>query len=480
MMIENIININLDKFKQVIDNINSNMNNIKGMMQPYAGVYPITNKDAFKKFKNYIGTEIPRSLYEYYENKAPYVIVWDYKDNDNNLLFGYTQIQSINSFTDGPMLENRIPAKKGERHKGILWDEGDDPKLIEKLEDSFFILDRIDPAATYYTIFKINEKTNEPELYLFRYPNILLPLIINFETYIALSIEVCGMFLWQTYFIDESQISKENKEIFNQERPDRFFDNMKAIFPNADLSLFNKPVYTEPHSFSIVASKKDYKRRFDKTFKDLKKLTKGGNLDYNPNYQSFSILQIRKAELALGRKLPDSMLAFYSQINGFNLSWKTKAKPENDLHYQYGECTMLSFDKIFAGFYNKNLNWSDSRTFEGIITFDSMGKEELEFASQCRVIYNEEYSTTVIRFVPEKEEPELYVFVVDENKFYPLSVNFTGFVESFLETRGIFNWQLHLIDTAALPIGEWNITTSFFNDMRILFPEIDLYKYRSF
>lgn len=117
--------------------------------------------------------------------------------------------------------------------------------------------------------------------------------------------------------------------------------------------------------------------------------------------------------------------------------------------------------------------------FEGIVTLEgAFSDEQMEFAKQCRLIMNETYTKTVIRFVEGMEEPELYVLLTS-SPFYKLLLDFEGFIEMLYENMGMLDWQRFLLDSTEFSDEKLAYTShpavKFIQDM---FPEADLSNYR--
>lgn len=320
-----------------------------------------------------------------------------------------------------------------------------------------------------YTLLKFVEGKDEPELYLNTYPHHLYPLSIGFSEYIELTIAFRGLHLWQSYFI------KPEAGPLHPPVPDRFFRNVKLLFPDVDLSRFPEVKQEEPdYSFAILAAQKNYAGRLNHMVDELQTRLEGvGKVTFESN-PGVSLMGIRKAMAVIGQDLPDSFLAFYRSMNGFELEWKLDGD-----EYTYARFQMPPLQDVFGGLRGEyNRDWN-SRFLEGIIDFDILSEKEVEFCKRLRLIYSAEYNDTFIhldRLDGKSSEPQLYVS--DEGFFIPLTINFEEFLELLMETRGLEYWQRFLTKEENYSDREFATIPPLHSRMEKIFPKANLSRFR--
>lgn len=467
------------------DTFEEEIESMDGTKYCIASVSEKPRKKEIADFEKFIKRPLPKDMMEVFEKSDDFSIEWFYQMPENTLtITGSTFFGSLDTFMNGQQRYSSAKAKKGKRHHEFLWEEGDAPDLIRDLEDNFFILDIIDLTAHVYTLFRFVPGREDPELVLYKYPHHMYPLTIGFKEYVELAIEVRGLCLWQDHFIDRTRCTQKALEYLDSERPDHFFENVNRLFPEADLSRFPEPVQQGPHAFEHLGKEKNYAGRFRDRFEMLKQKVgaAGGEFELEYNRDPLTILTIRKIEGILGRRLPDSMLAFYSQLNGFRLTWsfpdKTLyGKDPND--YPSGEFHLVGLEETFGGFEpHRNRNWGENM-HEGIVTMeDSMDDETLAFAKQCRLLLNElgHDNDTVVRFAENCEEPEIYV--MDQGEFIKMQTGFEGFIEALLENMGMTSWQFFLTSPEDYSSKFLETHSPAVRYIRDVFPDADVSGYR--
>lgn len=452
------------------------LKNTKGITLESYRCYMEATKEEFKDFQNFLSYPVPTTIKKYYEERLPFVISWTYRDSETNSLTasGQCAFSGMDKFVWGPQKGGLDKAKRGERHKYLLWYDGDDPAFIKKVEKDYFIFDVVDISAHCYTLFRITKENSEPELSLFIYPNSIYPLTLDFNTYISHAEKLKGTHLWQEFFIDRKKCDQESLKELDNMRPYPFFTTMNKLFPEVDLSsigIIQEKEEYEPHYIKLSRIK-NYRSRFKSMFIELESKMKSCNSDIEFDT---TLPTIRKAETLIGRKLPDSMLAFYTALNGFKLSW-VHATAGNKIPETYRTCEVNFFPlhKIFFGF-DYTDKPGDPDLFEGMLVFKD-DDENMKLARECYPIADNENGTTAIRFVKGQKEPELYLFI--NSIPHKLSVTFEEFIERFLETRGLMLWERQIIDKETIPAGYLNLSNDFKGDMKTIFPEVDLSPYR--
>jgi hypothetical protein len=444
----------------------------------YVNMYltPQFRKADVKKFDKFLGYDMPKEMREFYTEYGGLSLTWQIKYETSMIIEGGAFVRSLDSFMNGQQLKSSRKSKRGERHKEYLWEEGDDPALIKDLEDNYFILDIVEHYSKTFVIFKIVDDI--PKLFLYKYPHYMFPLTLGFTDYIEKTIEYRGFYMWQDYFIDTANTSEEGLAFLAQERSDLFHIHMRNIFPEVDISNIPEPEDQDAkYSFEILTAKKEYIQRFEKRFKEFEEFLlthRASTFSLEYNNDRINIPIIRRIESMLQRPLPDSMLAFFTQINGFELKWKYGKHIDGCT--PSGSFRLLGLDQLFGGFNPMDRNWTDTM-FEGIVTMkDVMDDETYSFAKECRLLSNEEFNDTVVRFVDGKEEPELYVII--NGNFYPMTTSFDDYIELLLENMGLEYWQRYFIDKDHYADEEFNSLPPVTKMLQVINPQSDLSKYR--
>lgn len=467
-------------------------NEINGAMKKIDGMKFFTFLNSSKSkpkdiclYEGLINRKLPNSMLEFYKQLNGFDIKIQFQDEPNDLYaVACGMLVGINSFLYGlNYIFTEKCSKKGEYHKNFLWISKDDPKLIQDLEENYFILEKCDRSVYCFTLFKFIENQEEPELYLYKYPHYFYPLKLTFTEYVELAFDVRMLMSWQDYFINREKTSPEALHHLDKERPYPFFRKIREIIPDIDLSRFPGSKEAEPlASFEVLAKEKDYNRRFEKRFQELEaKINNSqGNFQLRYRPEPLSINCIRKIETILKRKLPDSILAFYCQMKGLQLEWSYKdpAKYVADPGwYPNANFRLLGLDEVFGGYdYYQERNWHD-KMHEGVVTMeDTFNEAELAFAKQCRLIVSEEFAKTVIRFVEGIEEPELYI--IQRGTFYKLPLSFEKYMEKLLENMGMVDWQYFLLKPEDYTDDQLAVHPPTVRFIKDAFPEVDVSEYR--
>lgn len=445
--------------------------NIEGLKVNSCRCFFETKPEEIKHFEEVLGFPIPKVIRTFYENYLPFTISWTFRDNEKSYLSysGQCLFADLKEHYLGLQKSEENPAHPGERHKNVLWYEGDDPDFIRILERDYYIFDVIDFHAHYYTLLKITKEKPNPELFLFTYPNNMYPLSLDFTTYIKYADEFKGIHLWQELFIDKDKCNITGIE---SKRSYPLITAYKKIFPELDCSVLeNAKNSSETElSYHLLSEKKSYRKRFTKINTELQEVMNDHTFVIE---RDTTIPCIMKAETILNRQLPDSLLAFYTDINGFKLSWRHSSVEDSlPKSYRAAETRMLPLHKVFFGLSDYD-NPKKTDLFNDLLVV--LDKYQ-QLANECYPINCNDHCVTAIRFIEESEEPELYLF--SEGIPYKLSVTFEEYIESLLKTRGLSFWEFQLIDTSAIPEGELDLSNNFVNDMNELFPDTDLSDFR--
>ena len=154
-----------------------------------------------------------------------------------------------------------------------------------------------------------------------------LRLNLDLETYLDRALAVGGLYGWQFRCAEDAQT------VLEETSDDGFYPLAAALFPEADLDVFlHRGVPSE------TWAPEPYARRFDEAF---------GGTPGGATVQTYDRAgparpsAIRRAELALGVRLPAGLVAFYRQMDGVRVEW--------DAERCSGQFTVLSVGEMVGG-----------------------------------------------------------------------------------------------------------------------------------
>jgi hypothetical protein len=471
-------------FEQAMS-LTNQINEIPGMKDVIVSFITAPSRKDISILESYIGHKLPPKIAEYYNKTYGIDIRWKYRDTDSSLVISANGMpQSPKSLAYGLHYAFKsLKKQKGTRHENYLWNKSDEKKYIDEMEE-YCIIDKIDTNKTTFTLIKFADENTEPVLFLFKYPHYICPLTIGYEDYFEAAFQCRMIEGWQDYFIDKNRCDEKTLLYLQNERTYPSLAKLKSIFPGLNTSLFPDNLKEEPLLYEQTAIDKKYYKRFSDKFKHLENMIahSEGSFKLKEHQDPLTIHTIRKIEATLGRKLPDSMLALYSQFNGFELQWSYNpaGKYKDGSRYRPGsDFKLLGLDQVFGG-NNPSANrvWHD-QMWEGILTMEDVFDEDtFNFAKQCRPVIIESYTVTAIRFTDGVKEPELYLLV--RGKFYKLPLTFTELVEELLSNMGMTDWQKFLLDE--MDFSDHEIAFSCGPAVRFIkdvFPDVDTAKYRN-
>jgi hypothetical protein len=159
--------------------------------------------------------------------------------------------------------------------------------------------------------------------------------------------------------------------------------------------------------------------------------------------------QIAAASAGLGRPIPEEILGFYREMNGFELAWDHR--DGDDVH---GRVCLLPIQKIFVDL--KGVIWFDEDDpFRDVAPFD-------EFVPEACAAFQRSEDPLRVHYHYRGEELE------------PTGYDFGAYLERLLESRGYRYWILTLTRETA----KSRVAKAFFEDAPKLFPDLDLELFR--
>ncbi|WP_025741551.1 hypothetical protein [Aquimarina pacifica] len=451
---------------------------LEDKIQRIDGVFACSNQRSSKsskkeneKFEKTIGFGIPDEMLELYNYHESINLLWQYRKDGVGLINGRSWLHGPYSFNKG-YFNARRTKKKGEKLKGHLWVEGMNTEWINELESRYFILDFICFYSNTFVLLSFSEDPSpKPELTLFIYPNFLFPLKISFQEYVYWVDKVRALDTWMEHFIDKEKCTEEALQQLKIMRSGRFFANMSSVFPEVDLTDFsgNDKTIEPSYPFTSIAVQKNYFEELiakSEVFFEDKPVEGENKIPYTETWTTefslisfvpkpLNIYMVRKIETCIERQLPDSMLAFYSQLNGFRMDWNIpkdsdfcKNYEKEDRDYLFGNFKLYALHEVFGG--NKAIDtfhWNRDNWPGAVSDPINMSDEELLFANTCFLIYGSELNNVVIRFEDEEEEPYLYLCeYINGGFFHKLNINFDEFIAFLFENMGLQYWVRFFIE----------------------------------
>jgi hypothetical protein len=404
-----------------------------------------------EKFFKKTGNKLPAKLVKLFNEFGTIRISYVYfSEKLKRPIFGVSSMFGIDSMLQHP--DPEITQKP--KHGNALWTQGDDPELIAKLKEYFIFVDRY---FDDYILIRIDENSDEPEIYLYTRPHILARLNLTIEQYFEIDLKVAGMYLWQQYFT--------SKEDLPYLRPDNLYENMAELFPEIDMSDFPKP--DRPYlSYNLnVKSDIDYRSKITTLENELKSNDTIKVNEFNfTAYVKYSThpSDLYRTFLALGYALPDSLLTFYQFVTRLDISWEST---NSELTECKANARLLSVEDIYCG-ESRPGEWALWRKW-GVSASEYYEKKHRDFDApimeelkQWHVLYRSEGSDMLIKFYPDKE-PDLIYF---DGTLHPIKATFLELIDTLITLKAINFFASVLTD---------DITTAkkVIKNFRMVFPD---------
>ncbi|GAA3625295.1 hypothetical protein [Flavivirga jejuensis] len=375
--------------------------------------------------------------------------------HQNRLLHSYGSIWGTWHFEYGGF-QNIIGFKDNVRIGIPFFSKVDDVDKRKFLEQLYILKDL---KFGKLVLIKIGDDDDTHELYLFDHPQTLVKLTINLEQYLSLTEKTMGLYCWEEYVTEDSY--KLDGSI-----PDSFHQNMAILFPDEDLSAFRNAPELEDSVFNRFVTKQDkvdYRAGFIAKMKELQsnpniefkyyENSLGHRRDQTPYTAHYGVKEVvlRKIKRDYGREIPESMLAFYYQMNGCRVQWEYNA-PEDE-EWLEGKINFLELEEVMGGKWKESyLEWNSPDLFKDEDTVYYFNEEEAddnpkmaELMLSARIFDEQgEMQDYFINFIKDQEEPDIYKIV--RTNFYKMNIDFITFVEARIEFLGIKDWEYKYIN----------------------------------
>lgn len=266
--------------------------------------------------------------------------------------------------------------------------------------------------ADSFILLPTSAKSGEVPVFLLQYPDKLTRLDLSFPAYVEGIIE--------------------NKAILNWQEPHKEKDQDPEL-----IASFRSAVARigagEPAGSSRAAAPAGHRRRVDDLVKKIKS-TKGLSLVEVVTYPAPPLNALKKIEATFGRKLPASMIDFYSQVNGLKLIWRTKP---GVTPAAAGLIDMPPLEQAFGGEHHASMvDWDETVTY-GTLWDDELRKEKADdfLALKNKRVLDRHLGRQQVLMEVTGEGVELFYYV--DGGVSKLAATFDEFVDLVLRTGGL-------------------------------------------
>jgi cell wall assembly regulator SMI1 len=221
------------------------------------------------------------------------------------------------------------------RSPAIIFELGvssDDSLANTKLKDkNFLIIDLLFPAGNYVIAYIAENGTLD--LHLLTFSEHCNKLHLSFAEYLECSVKYMGIELWQQFFIDDP--SKISDHYIYDTTYDLFQEQQLSNFPEEKIKMAK-----DACKLSAIKNKRDYIAELNAGLQHLKK-KKATIRTKKIQFTGASASHLMKVQESLGFSLPDTVLSFYSQVDGLEIEW--------DLGTISGSINLLPIDEMMGG-----------------------------------------------------------------------------------------------------------------------------------
>ncbi len=379
-----------------------------------------------KRLEKKIGMALPKDIIEFYKTCNGFLFDWSIK-LDKNRITGYSFLMSYFH------LFSREHAPRTGESKGFYNINTSNAKA-KKLE-RLFIFDHI--HFSNYVLCDFENSRDETQLYLYLHDGRLFKMNLNVMEYADKVLEYGAIYLWQRHFCNDYVISPLDLK-------DDCESNLKTIFKSVDTTSFNPELKRLTVPNTVVNYRKIFEDSISLFTKDKKvKITK------NEIQLGAPIGYLTKAQYVLGKKLPDSLLAFYSQMNGIQLEWHK--------NNHGGAINMYSIENVLGGpisnFGHNNKDWLRKNDYLDILWFDEED-DEAEHYQKLRPL-DVPYGTH--DFVGINPDDFSLHFCSARSNIKPFPLSFEKYIQYLIDYLGTGSWHHLLIEGKGVKVGDFKL-----------------------
>lgn len=387
---------------------------------------PMQNKHIDSLIAEY-NIELPKKLRDFYHNVGSITLKWDTEieiKGKKIAVAGRNDILRLNNH----VLSQKIQVFNSDEEYELqyFWEGNYTEEQKEQLK-KYYIFDKIDIGI--YVLFDLEQTIDgNPNLYLLLPPFRLYSLHLTIEEYLHHLINNKGLYLWQWHV---QQLSKEdNSKIHNE----YFLETLEVLFPDADKSLYKiEDVVPElPLSDNIWTTK-------------LQELQSRLNNDSRVEYAYFHIQPpihdslIQRIENVWAKKIPNDMLSFYKEMNGFKFGFKFK-DGENVF---IGNSHIRPLEYSFGGMKAKEkLIWDDT-IGRGTLWVDYFEEEDpdwVEAVQGFRIIDSINPELFIV-FPFEEIQKNIELKLLQFDNAIQFKLNFIEYIHMVIHCAGLEHWQ---------------------------------------
>lgn len=165
--------------------------------------------------------------------------------------------------------------------------------------------------------------------------------------------------------------------------------------------------------------------------------------------------QFKQISIAIKQKIPDDLIEFYGQVNGFKFSWSYKDK--NFL--LSGFCNVVDIETAIFGFRNKGKLVVENR-FEDVFWNESFPPHIVKELKQHYLLESFDGESENTTFTIEGKDAQLYDIYEDRISKYKISVK--DYLRGIIAWGGLFTVREEFLKNKAVPTKPFNEESNLF------------------
>jgi hypothetical protein len=378
------------------------------------------------KTEKQIGKKIPADLVGFYSSCNGLKFIWEIIHGTRRVT-GHSFILSHENFFSKKLI-NRNGDSLGFYNKST-------PQKVKKELEDFFVFDIV--QYDNYVLCKWDGHEDETKLFLYLSDGRLLLLNLSLQDYLEKMLEYGGIYLWQRHFCTDFLLSALDIE-------DGCIESLPFIFKQVDVSGLK--IYLS--NLPAILSKTDYRQGLESKIKAFTKDKKVKVRTLEIRHGA-PIGYLAKAQYALGKKLPDSIWAFFYQLNGLRFDW---SKGQHG-----GSINIYPIENMLGGaaddFGQDNKDWLRPSDYLNILWFEGDPNEDL-----LKIIRPLDVPIGTHNFVGIKPSDFSLYFSEARNETQKLPLDFDQYLQFLMEYLGVLHWQCLFTKSKDLKIGTFKLT----------------------
>lgn len=348
---------------------------------------------------------LPAPLKEYYLQTNGHFISWSLPQSD---IAGTSSAFDVESF-----FANRTTAfREGRLQDGVPYYSAYlDEEQKRVLEEEYFVFERA--YVDSFVLVSKKESGEDAALYLLEYPFALTKLDLGFEAYL-------------------SELFR-NKALLNWQQKHKQRDKDRALIAKVDADAKALLSHGKAKPRARKGRAPAYRRRLDELLKRLESNEKIAPVQFR-GYSPPPVNVFRKIEKTFGSELPEEVVRFYSEVNGFTLIWRTKpeATPQAS-----GYIDIPPLERAFGGdHYAATVDWDDYVTY-GVLWDDELREAFTDDfrGVQNKRIFDRHLARTQVLMEPADGEVNFFYYI--DRGVIELGVGFAELSDTLFGTAGV-------------------------------------------